>query len=156
MTTPLPTNNVSLQLAQLPDLSMQDLWSLWDEFFERRPTHHHRTYLENRIAYKLQERAYGALSPTLRRKLEKIGETGIVPNQKRAADCSITPGTTLLRDYNGLTHRVTALPDGGFEYQGQTYKSLSAIARAITGTPWSGPVFFGLKPSVAKRKGEKA
>jgi len=156
MTPPAPANNVSLQLAQLPDLTMEKLWALWDEFFDLRPGNHHRTYLENRIAYKLQERAYGVLSPTLRRKLEKIGETGIVPNQKHAADCSLTPGTTLLRDYNGLTHRVTVLPDGGFEYQGQTYKSLSAIARAITGTPWSGPVFFGLKPSAAKRKGERA
>jgi len=156
MTTPATTSSVATQLAQLANLPMENLWALWDEFFDLRPGNHHRTYLENRIAYKLQERAFGALPPILRRKLEKIGETGIVPNQKRAADCQLTPGTTLIRDHNGLTHRVTVLPDGSFDYQGQVYKSLSAIARAITGTPWSGPIFFGLKPRVAKRKGEKA
>lgn len=155
MTAEATTTSIAAQLAQLPDLSMQDLWALWDEFFDRRPNHHHRTYLENRIAYKLQERALGALSPALKKKLEKIGETGIVPNQKRAADSRLIPGATLLRDYNGLTHRVTVLPDGTFDYQGQHYKSLSAIARAITGTPWSGPVFFGLKHSNAQRKGGK-
>lgn len=51
------------QLAQLPNLPMKNLWALWDEFFDQRPGHHHRTYLENRLAYKLQERAFGSLSP---------------------------------------------------------------------------------------------
>lgn len=148
--------NIAAQLAQLPGLSMENLWALWDELFERRPGNHHRTFLERRIAYRLQERTFGALSPALRRKLEKIGETGVVPNQKRATDIQLTPGTVLMREYNGLMHRVTVLADGSFDYQGRPYKSLSAIARAITGTPWSGPVFFGLKPSATKRKGEMA
>jgi hypothetical protein len=156
MTTHATTATITVQLAQLADLPMENLWVLWDEFFDRRPTHHHRTYVESRIAYKLQERTFGALSPNLRRKLEKIGETGIVPNQKRAAGNHLTPGTTLIRDYNGLTHRVTVLADGRFDFQGRPYKSLSAIAKAITGTPWSGPVFFGIKLSAAKRNGEKA
>ena len=68
--------NVTAQIVQLPTLPMENLWALWDEFFDRRLGHHHRTYLETRIAYKLQERAHGSLSATLRRRLEKIGETG--------------------------------------------------------------------------------
>jgi len=51
--------NVTVQIAQLPTLPMENLWALWDEFFDRRPGHHHRTYLESRLAYKLQERAHG-------------------------------------------------------------------------------------------------
>ncbi len=145
--------NVAAQIAQLPTLPMQNLWALWDEFFDQRPGHHNRPYLESRIAYRLQERAFGGLNPTTKRKLEKIGKTGEVPNHKRRADTQIAPGATLIRQYNGLTYRVAVLDDGRFEFQGKPYKSLSAIARAITGSAWSGPVFFGLKPSSRVRKG---
>lgn len=145
--------NVTAQIAQLPNLPMQNLWSLWDEFYGQRPGHHNRTYLESRIAYKLQERAFGGLVINAKRKLEKIGQTGEVPNHKRHADTQLAPGATLIREYNGLTYRVTVLDDGRFEFQGKPYKSLSAIARAITGSVWSGPVFFGLKLSSRERKG---
>ena len=131
---------------------MENLWALWDEFFDRRPGHHHRTYLESRIAYKLQERAFGGLPATLRRRLEKIGETGEIPNQKRRAESQVAPGTVMVREYNGLTYRVTVLADGRFELEGRPYKSLSAVARAITGSSYSGPVFFGLKPSHRDRQ----
>ncbi len=145
-------NSVAIQIAQLPDLPMENLWGLWDEFFDRRPGHHHRTYLESRIAYKLQELAFGGLSATIRRRLEKIGETGEVPNQKRRSESTIAPGTMLVREFNGIDHRVTVLDDGCFEYQGNRYKSLTAVARAITGTNYSGPVFFGLKPCHRERR----
>lgn len=145
-------NGIVAQIAQLPHLPMENLWALWDEFFDRRPGHHHRTYLESRIAYKLQERAFGGLSGSLRRKLEKIGETGEVPNQKRRNENQVAPGTVMVREYNGLTYRVTVLDDGRFELDGRPYKSLSAVARAITGSSYSGPVFFGLKPSHRDRQ----
>jgi hypothetical protein len=152
---PATTITLAAQLAQLPQLPMAELWALWDECFERRPGHHQRTYLESRLAYQLQARACGGLAPALRRRLEKIGETGVVPNQRRRAAYALVPGTTLLRDYNGLTHRVTVLPDGRFEFAGQPYQSLSAIARAITGCQWSGPAFFGLKPPATARRGAR-
>jgi hypothetical protein len=145
-------SNIIAQIAQLPHLPMENIWALWDEYFDRRPGHHHRTYLESRIAYKLQERAFGGLSATLRRRLEKIGETGEVPNHKRRSDCQVVPGTVMVREYNGLTYRVTVLDDGRFELEGRPYKSLSAVARAITGSSYSGPVFFGLKPSHRDRQ----
>ena len=90
--------NVAAQIAQLPTLPMENLWALWDEFFDRRPGHHHRTYLETRIAYKLQERAHGGLPATLRRRLEKIGETGEIPNQKRRSENQVAPGTVMVRE----------------------------------------------------------
>ena len=145
-------NSVAIQIVQLPDLPMENLWALWDELFDRRPGHHHRTYLESRIAYKLQERAFGGLPAALRRRLEKIGETGEIPNQKRRSENHLAPGAVMVREFNGIDHRVTVLDDGRFEYQGRPYKSLTAVARAITGTSYSGPVFFGLKPSHRERQ----
>jgi len=144
------------QIAQLPNLSMENLWSLWDDLFDRRPGHHQRTYLESRIAYKLQERAFGGLPGPVRSKLEKIGETGEVPNHKRRADSELAPGTTLVREYNGITHRVKVMEDGRFDLNGRPFKSLSKVAREITGTIYSGPVFFGLKPSSRERKAARA
>lgn len=148
-TSPL---GLAAQLASLPHLPMQELWSLWDEHFRLRPAHHHRPYLESRLAYKLQESALGGLPTAIRRKLEKIGETGLIPGLDKQADSRLVPGTTLVREFNGIAHRVTVLPDGRFEWQGRPYKSLSGVARAITGTPWSGPVFFGLKTTARKGK----
>ncbi len=145
-------NGIVAQIAQLSHLPMENLWALWDEFFDCRPGHHHRTYLESRLAYKLQERAFGGLPGALRRRLEKIGETGEVPNQKRRAESQVAPGTVMIREYNGLTYRVTVLADGQFEFEGRPYKSLSAAARAITGSSYSGPVFFGLKPAHRDRQ----
>lgn len=153
MTTQEP---IATQIAQLPTLPMKNLWALWDAFFDQRPGHHHRTYIESRLAYKLQERAFGSISSALRRRLEKIGETGEVPNQKRRSESQLAPGTVMVREYNGITYRVTVLSDSRFELDGRPYTSLTAVAKAITGTVHSGPVFFGLKPSARNRKKEQA
>ena len=80
---PADPATVAARVAQLPHLPMDSLWALWDEYFEERPKHHHRTWLESRLAYRIQERAFGALKPATRRKLEEIGETGILPRQLR-------------------------------------------------------------------------
>lgn len=144
------------QIAELPNLSMEKIWALWDELFDRRPGHHQRTYLESQIAYKLQERAFGGLPSHVRTKLEKIGETGDVPNHKRRSETELSPGTTLIREYNGMTYRVTVTDDGRFDLNGIIFNSLSKVAREITGTVYSGPVFFGLKPSSRERKAAQA
>ena len=81
------TASVAARVAQLPHLPMDSLWALWDEHFDERPNHHHRTWLETRLAYKIQERAFGGLKGSVRRKLEEIGETGILPPRlRREAD----------------------------------------------------------------------
>jgi hypothetical protein len=89
------------------------------------------------VAYKLQENAYGGLSPTLHRMLLSLSST-----KPRAR--TLRPGTILLREWQGVTHRVTVI-EGGAIYRGETYRSLSGVARLITGARWSGPRFFGLK-----------
>ena len=116
--------------AHRPDRGPQDdadpgpLQAQWRELFESEPRRRNRGYLESRIAYRIQELAHGGLSPaTVAR---------------------------LIREYQGVEHCVTVLADG-FEYQGRPYKSLSAVARAITGTRWNGPLFFGLRNSGGAR-----
>lgn len=143
--SPADPTTVAARVAQLPHLSMDSLWALWDEYFEERPKHHHRTWLESRLAYRIQERAFGGLKPATRRKLEEIGETGILPRQLRHDANRLLPGTVLTRIFDDVEHRVLVRGPNDFEYQGQRFKSLTAIARHITGTPWSGPAFFGLK-----------
>ena len=148
MTThaPLPdTAAVSARIAQLSLLPMDCIWAMWDEHFGQRPNHHHRTWLESRLAYKLQERAFGGLKVPVRRKLESIGETGVLPkNLQREAD-RLLPGTILTRIYDDVEHHVLVRGVRDFEYRGQRFTSLTAVARVITGCPWSGPLFFGLK-----------
>ena len=148
MTThaPLPdTATVSARIAQLPLLPMDSIWAMWDEHFDQRPNHHHRTWLESRLAYKLQERALGSLKVSVRRKLESIGETGVLPkNLQREAD-RLLPGTILTRIYDDVEHHVLVRGVRDFEYRGQRFTSLTALAKVITGCPWSGPLFFGLK-----------
>ena len=148
MTThaPLPdTATVSARIAQLSLLPMDCIWAMWDEHFGQRPNHHHRTWLESRLAYKLQERAFGSLKVSVRRKLESIGETGVLPkNLQREAD-RLLPGTILTRIYDDVEHHVLVRGVRDFEYRGQRFTSLTAVAKVITGCPWSGPLFFGLK-----------
>lgn len=152
-TQPITT---AAQIAQLPHLPMEKLWVLWDDLFARRPGHHQRTYLESRIAYRLQERAFGGLNKHVKVKLEKIGATGEIPNHKRCAETELTPGTTLVREYDGVTYRVKVMDDGRFDLDGRPFRSLSKLAREITGSPRSGPVFFGLKPASRDRKAARA
>lgn len=145
MTSHAPPESIAARLAQLPRLSMTELWSLWDEHFDQRPGHHHRNWLESRLAYRIQERAFGGLRPRVRRRLEEIGEAGVIPDHlPRVAD-RLLPGTVLSRTFGAVEHRVMVRGQRDFEYNGQRFKSLSAIARVITGTQWSGPAFFGLR-----------
>lgn len=150
--TPSDAATVAARVAQLPHLPMDNLWALWDEYFDERPNHHHRTWLESRLAYKIQERAFGGLRASVRRRLEEIGETGILPKRLQRDADRLLPGTVLTRAYDDAEHRVLVRGPGHFEYQGQRFKSLSALARHITGSHWSGPAFFGLKPRDKKKE----
>lgn len=135
-------------VAQITDLScmpMADLWSLWDRYFPRRPDHPNRTHIESRIAYKLQEQAFGGLAPETKQRLETIGaKHSKIKLRTKPREFEFTPGTILLREWGEREHRVTVTADGLFDYEGRGFKSLTAVARQITGTHWSGPMFFGL------------
>ncbi len=137
--------SIAARIAQLPELSMDSLWALWDEYFDERPNHHHRTWIESRLAYKIQEEAFGGVKRTTRKKLEQIGETGLLPKSLQSEGSRMLPGTVLTRDFDDVEHKVIVLGPKDFEYRGQRFKSLSAVAKRITGCQWSGPAFFGLK-----------
>ena len=139
------TASVAARVAQLAHLPMDNLWALWDEHFDERPNHHHRTWLESRLAYKIQERAFGGLKASVRRKLEEIGETGILPPRLRRDADRLLPGTVLTRVYDDVEHKVTVRGMRDFEYRDQRFTSLTAVAKVITVSPGSGPMFFGLK-----------
>jgi len=141
------TATVRAQLAALPSLPMAELWALWDQHFPRRPDHRNRSYVESRLAYRIQEKAYGALLPNVRKLLVEAGakRSKIKTNVGRGTPALLMPGTTLIREWEDRQHRVTVTPDGLYALDGQVFKSLSAAARHITGTRWNGPRFFGLR-----------
>ncbi|MEM6942131.1 MAG: DUF2924 domain-containing protein [Pseudomonadota bacterium] len=144
MTThdPIPARLVALKRATTLELKKQ-----WRDLFDSEPPPFNRRYLESRLAYRIQELAYGGLQPETVRRLERLGEELDGGDRKKSrirADAVPIAGTRLIREWQGVEQVVTVIADG-FEWQGRPYKSLSAIARAITGTRWNGWVFFGLK-----------
>ena len=143
----IPPVDVLGRLAALKTTPTPELKQQWRDLFGKEPPAFNRPYLVSRLAYRIQELAYGGLRPETKARLEALGEQldgGNVVLRRIRADNRPLPGTRLLREYAGVEHAVTVLHDG-FEWEGRPYKSLSAIARAITGTRWNGWTFFGLK-----------
>ncbi|QBX35146.1 DUF2924 domain-containing protein [Paracoccus liaowanqingii] len=135
------------RLAALKDAPTAELKKQWLELFEIPPPPFNRRYLESRLAYRIQELAYGGLKPETVRRLERLGEELDGGDRKKSrirADLMPIAGTRLIREWQGTEQVVTVTQDG-FEWQGRPYRSISALARAITGTRWNGWVFFGLK-----------
>ncbi len=141
------TDSVLASIAALPSLPMPALKARWRELFQTEPPAFNRAYLESRLTYRIQELAYGGLSLATVARLDAIAaDEKYVDREtarKRIPDRPV-PGTRLVREWQGVEHAVTVL-ENGFEYRGRPFKSLSAVANAITGTRWSGPLFFGLK-----------
>jgi hypothetical protein len=141
------TDTVLAQVAALKTTPTPALKTRWRELFATEPPPYNRRFLESRLAYRIQELAYGGLNPETVKRLQALGEQldggNIVVRRARVDDRPLA-GTRLIREWQGVEHCVTVLADG-YEYQGRPYKSLSAVARAITGTRWNGWVFFGLK-----------
>ena len=147
------TDTIVAQIAALKAKPTPDLRTLWRDLFETEPPRQNRRFLESRLAYRIQELEYGELKPAIVERLEALGEEldgGNAEVRKRRTDDRPIAGTRLIREYQGVEHCATVLANG-FEYQGRPYKSLSAIARAITGTRWNGWVFFGIRRSGAGR-----
>ncbi len=144
MTKPdlIPARLAALKTTSTPELKQQ-----WRELFDSESPPFNRRYLESRLAYRIQELTYGGLKPATVKRLESLGEQLDGGDRKKSrihADLTPIVGTRLIREWQGVEHLVTVTTDG-FDWQGRPYKSLSAIARAITGTRWNGWVFFGLK-----------
>jgi hypothetical protein len=148
------SDTVLTRLSALKTTPTPDLKQQWRELFGTEPPPYNRRFLESRLAYRIQELAYGGLKPETIERLKALAEDldGGDPVRRRRRSGQDRPlaGTRLIREYQGIEHCVT-VRDNDFEYQGRPYKSLSAIARAITGTQWNGLVFFGLKSQQAPR-----
>jgi hypothetical protein len=130
------------ELARLKSQSRLKLMAEWKKVWgSEAPFNISQNLLLLAFAYRLQEQLYGGLKPHVKAKLRQIagGHTKIQPVPQ------IKSGTRLLREWRGSTHEVLVLCDG-VQYRGEKYRSLSEVAKVITGSKWSGPVFFGLRP----------
>ena len=145
------TRNLADELAELRGLDLTALKQRWRVLYRTdAPVRIGQALLLQAVAYRLQERVLGGLKPSTRRLLERTAEDNVdrrPPNEMLAA--RVTPGSVLIREWHGVSHRVTVLADCVM-LRGARYRSLSEVARKITGTRWSGPRFFGLR-APAKR-----
>jgi Protein of unknown function (DUF2924) len=145
------TNSVLAQIGALKSMPAAGLKVRWRELFDTEPPPYNRRFLESRLAYRIQELAFGGLKPETVERLAALaqGFDGKGARRPRSGQDRPIAGTQLIREWQGVEHSVT-VRDDGYEYQGRPYKSLSAIARLITGTRWNGWVFFGLKNQRAR------
>ena len=137
--------NISIirQVLELEHKSLAELRKIYNSLFaEACVSNAHKEQLVPKIAYRIQELAIGGLSETTRRKLDSMAKNGSIALKNKNND--LLPGTKICKEYSGVMHQVEVIKDG-FEYNGQKWNSLSAIATKITGTKWNGPLFFGLR-----------
>ena len=137
---------LTAEIAGLSKASITDLRERWKAMYGKAPSQEiGRSFLIRAIAYRLQEKAFGGLKPSTRRLLARVAEetaTGSSPKKPQIRKAQ--SGTVLIREWQGNAHRVTMLDDG-VSFNGKHYRSLSEVAREITGSRWSGPRFFGLR-----------
>jgi hypothetical protein len=145
-------DDIEDRLAKLPQLDKIELSKLWRKFFHRDPPDAMRKDLMVRVVgHRLQEEAFGGLSSASVRRLRELSKTFEAnPEASLSSRPAIKPGTRLVRQWQQQVH-VVDVEERGYAYKGVLYESLSEIARLITGTRWSGPLFFGLK----ERKGRE-
>ncbi len=138
----MATSTIQGELTALETVSTAELRERWRRTFRAPPPALSRDLLLRGLAYRLQEQAEGGLGKVTLRRLraaaEELAATGTIEPPP-----ILRPGTRLVREWHGRTHTVT-VAETGFDYAGTTYRSLSEIARKITGAHWSGPRFFGL------------
>ena len=153
--------DIAESLARLSAATIFELRGEWRRLHRAPPPMRlSRDLLMRGITYKLQERPLGGLSKSIIRKLERLNLNSDASDaQKPAPPISLKAGTRLVREWRGVTHTVLVHADG-FEWHGRRYRSLTIVAREITGAHWSGPRFFGLRKcpgrSVASAEGEHA
>ena len=149
--------DLATRLAALPGLSHSDLRAEWRRLYRSEPPKKiGRDLLELGVAWRLQEKALGGMSAPLKRRVAELAKTMETRGDlAQARAVTLKPGARLMREWRGMTHEVRMLEDG-FEWRGTRWRSLSAIAREITGTQWSGPRFFGLEKTEKAADGRAA
>ena len=154
-------NTLMRQIESLRQMTITQLKDKYLQLFDEPTRSGNKDFLCKRLAWRIQSLAEGGLSERARRRAEELARDAdirlTIPRTAELVPKTVTaplrsdarlplPGTVLTRRYKGRTIQVTVLPDG-FEHDGTRYRSLSAIAKAITGTQWNGLLFFGLKES---------
>ena len=166
----LALGDVPRQLAELNAMTSAQLSERYRELYGKPARSNNKGWLRKKVAWRIQELAHGGLSDRAQQRIRELGE--LMPlrwpsdgtRRRRGADAAaptepqrderLPPvGSELVRSFNGEEHRVTVLADG-FRYGTTSYRSLSQVARAITGTNWNGYLFFGLQRRARARKGE--
>ena len=150
MTTHEP---ILARLAALKAMSVNELKAEWQALFDAPAPNNSRNFLEGRLAYRIQELTYGGPDKQTRRLLDLLADEveGTLTRKAQIADPrNPVVGTKLIREWDGVAHTVTVLREG-FDWDGRRFKSLSAVARAITCTRWNGYRFFGLRE---RKRGE--
>ena len=140
-----PAKSIGVQLADLPILNRIELRELWrDSYGSDPPVKISDLLMRQAIAHRLQVKRFGGLDFSTRRALKQVLDANRLNSSSEGN--RVTNGTVLVREWHGATHQVTAT-EKGLLYRGKLFRSLSEVAREITGTRWSGPLFFGLRTS---------
>jgi Protein of unknown function (DUF2924) len=143
---------ISAEIAAVRTLCVKELKSRWRSLYDTEPPSRiSRELLTRAIAYRLQEREFGALPSATRRLLERVAADLSSHRTRQSVTRKAAPGTLLIREWRGKAHQVT-VHDDGVAYHGKRYGSLSEVARLITGTRLSGPLFFGLRKPVREAR----
>jgi len=151
------SDQISAEIAALKSLSTNELRERWKALYGTEPPPRaSRNLLTRAVAYRIQERALGGLSVTTRRLLERIADDATARRSTRVAPTrKVHAGSILLREWGGVQHQLTVL-EIGVLFRGKQCRSLSEVARIITGSRWSGPLFFGLKTRSKEAAGHGA
>jgi hypothetical protein len=145
-------NSVLRQLAALQRMPCRELQEKWRDLYGNEPPNYGQIFMRRQLAYRIQELFYGGLKKDVKAELLK-SETERADSKKNR-DAAFTVGTRLVRTWNNKEYEVKVVP-GGFEYEGQKFRSLSAVAQKITGAHWNGRHFFGLPKMDRKPRGER-
>jgi len=143
------THNLTIikQITKLQSMPIRKLDNVWRTMFDHEPEVNSRKYMISKIAYKIQEIEYGALSVETEDKIKACAKAtqkkSITSTAKKSKKFSPQIGTVITKNYHDKIYEVMVVNDG-FSYDGMVYKSLSAIATKITGTKWNGLKFFGV------------
>jgi hypothetical protein len=138
-----------LNLARLSEMLGEEVKAEWARRYGAPAPNLSPELLRLGIGYRLQEQKHGGIGRGTRTLLRQVAARARESGDKKPMPRKLTPGTRLVRDWHGEGHTVIVLADG-FEYDGQHWKTLTAVARAITGTHWNGPRFFGLTQRTKK------
>ncbi|MBI1209748.1 MAG: DUF2924 domain-containing protein [Azospirillum sp.] len=140
------------QIADLHGKPQDELKALWQEYFGSEPPAYRKGFLIRGLAQRIQELTFGGVPAVYQQRLDALVEDRPAKRRSSERGPSLLPGTKLVRDWQGVAHHVTVTAEG-FEYQGRRFRSLSAIARLITGTRWNGWSYFGLaNPNKRERR----